>query len=284
MRSVSPRILEPSAVHLALGQPARRLVEQQELRLRHEGAGQRGALLNGVGQGGGEPAGIVGGAELVEDLHGAGGHPPLLPARAPQPEEGRRQVAVQPRLGPEHDVLVHRQSGAQADALQRAGDPELGQVVGVMRAQDLAAVGDRARTRMDETADHVEQGRLPGAVRPDDADDLARGDRHRHLVERQEPAESRRLPDRRREGHHPRARPAVTPAPSTPRGLGPPGDLPGAGGGADPLWARPTSSHAYQPPGIAGDVTAFDTRASGTRKRVTGVGAVGGGDPPSSPR
>ena len=87
-------------VHLALGQPAGGLVEQQEPRLGHEGTGQRRALLNGVGQGGGEPAGVVGGAELVEDLHGAGRHPPFLPARPPQPRKDDTRSLCSPGSAP----------------------------------------------------------------------------------------------------------------------------------------------------------------------------------------
>ena len=190
MRSV--RLADPRAqrVHLALGQPAGGLVEQQEAWLRHEGPGQRGPLLDGVGQRGRESTGVVGRPELVEDLHGPGRDPALLPARPPQAEERRCQVAAEPRLGAEHDVLVHGQPGAQPDALEGAGDPELRQVVRMVPAQDPAAVADRARARVDEAADHVEQRRFAGAVRSDDADDLAVADRHRHIVEGQQTAEA----------------------------------------------------------------------------------------------
>ena len=76
-------------VHLALGQPARGLVEQQEPGLRHQCAGQCAALLYRVGQGGREPAGVVGRTELVEDLHGPGRHASLLPAHSPRKDDAR---------------------------------------------------------------------------------------------------------------------------------------------------------------------------------------------------
>ena len=160
-------------VHLALGEPARRLVEQQELRLRHEGAGQRGPLLNCVGERGGHPAGVVRGTELVEHGHGPRRHAALLAAGAPDAEEGRSEVAAQGRFGAEHHVLVHGQARTEADPLQGARDAQLGQVVRMVPAQDGTAVGDRSRAGMDETADHVEERRLARSVRPDDPDHLA---------------------------------------------------------------------------------------------------------------
>ena len=249
-------------VHLALGQPAGGLVEQEELRLGHEGAGQRGALLYRVGQGGREPAGVVGRAELVEDLQGAGRDPPLLPARPPQPEEGGPQVAAEHRFGAEHHVLVHGQPGAQPDALEGARDPEPGQVVRMVPAQDGVAVADGARARMDEAADDVEQGRLARAVGPDDADDLTAADRHRHLDEGQEATEPDADLIDDEEGCRPRcalAGSAGSVEASMIRATA--GTYPGWGAVRISPGRAPTSSHAYQPPGIDRDVTTFDTSA-----------------------
>ena len=97
---------------------------------------------------------------------------------------------MQPGLGAQHHVLVHGQAGAESDTLERAGDAQLGQVVRVMPAEPASPVGQAAAPRVDEPADDVEQGRLAGAVRPDDAHHLATADPHRHLVERQEATET----------------------------------------------------------------------------------------------
>ena len=87
------------------------------------------------------------------------------------------------RLGAEHHVLENRQPLAEPDALHGAGDTELGEIVGTMPEKGNTVVGDRPTTRADKAADGVEKSRLPGAVRPDQADDLAVADLHRDAVQ-----------------------------------------------------------------------------------------------------
>jgi len=122
MRSVRPRTIDPKRVHFALRKTARRLVEEQELRFRHESASQGGALLYGVRERGGHPARVVGPRRsssriaIARRCDGA-----LLPAGAPDAQERGPQVGVQRRFRAEHHVLVHGQPGTEADALQGAG-------------------------------------------------------------------------------------------------------------------------------------------------------------------
>jgi len=59
-------------VDLAVGEPARRFVEQEEAGLRHQRAGDLDALQRAVGQAGAGTRRQVGELETVEDLHGAG--------------------------------------------------------------------------------------------------------------------------------------------------------------------------------------------------------------------
>ena len=56
----------------------------------------------------------------------------------------------------------------------------------------LAAPAERARVRLDEPADDVEERRLPGAVGTDDPEHLAPVDLDRNGVERGDPAERHR--------------------------------------------------------------------------------------------
>ena len=56
----------------------------------------------------------------------------------------------------------------------------------------------------EDARDHVEQRRLAGAVRPDDAADLALGDVERHLVDGDEAAEALGDPvEGKQRGHRP---------------------------------------------------------------------------------
>ena len=165
----------PERVHLAFGQAAGRLVEQEQARLGHEGPGQRSPSS---------------GSRRAARPGGAGRTRPPRARRAPR-ARGRRHDALRGStarcpgrttpgrscshwLRPEHDVLVHGQPGAEPDALQRARDAELCQIVRPVPAQDGAAVGDGSAACVDEPADDVEERGLAGAVGPDDADDLAR--------------------------------------------------------------------------------------------------------------
>jgi hypothetical protein len=58
------------------------------------------------------------------------------------------------------------------------------------RAGDLAAVeGNAPGRRLEDSADQVEQGRLPGAVRADDRNDLGRIRAERDAIDRADAAE-----------------------------------------------------------------------------------------------
>src|SRR2546430_13539319 len=60
-------------------------------------------------------------------------------------------------------------------------------------ARDVLALEDRAAGRpREERGDQLEEGALAGAVRPDDAEPLARVRLERHAVDRHEAAESLR--------------------------------------------------------------------------------------------
>ena len=82
--------------------------------------------------------------------------------------------------------------GNEREVLERAGDPEAGDAVGRYREQVLAVEGDRARERAVDPAEAVEHRRLAGAVRPDEAHDLALVDREAQTVERDDAPEADR--------------------------------------------------------------------------------------------
>src|SRR4029450_10931717 len=75
------------------------------------------------------------------------------------------------------------------DALEGARDPAPDDCVRRSSEQALAVERDLPRVGLGEPRDHVERGRLPRAVRPDQARDLALLDRERDVVERDDAAE-----------------------------------------------------------------------------------------------
>ena len=87
---------------------------------------------------------------------------------------------------PQH---AHELEGARRRRAARCG-ARASRAIGVpLNAMSPASQRERAR-------DHVQHGGLARAVRPDQADDLARLDRERQVVDRDQPAE--RLADRGR--------------------------------------------------------------------------------------
>ena len=92
----------------------------------------------------------------------------------------------------QHQVLAHRQSHEQLGLLERPGQPPAG-------PRPARHVGDVVTVQLDPTAvrpqqprQHGQQGRLPGAVRSDQAGDLPGLDLDAHRGQRRQPAEADR--------------------------------------------------------------------------------------------
>jgi hypothetical protein len=140
-------------------EPRRRLVKEQQVRVREERTGEREAVLHpggvgveagvpGVGERDGLQDGVDAGVHLGSgDLIEVGEKTQVLPAREP-PVEGAL-------------VLAQDHADPVADAVCLATQ---------VGAEDL----NRARVRQEDRGEDLHQGRLPGAVRPQDAVHLAR--------------------------------------------------------------------------------------------------------------
>ena len=138
----------------------RRLVEQQQLRRRHQRAADRHHLLLAAAHGARKLRAALGEAREQR-----------LDAR----EIVRLACAGAARIGAELEVLPHRQLGEDAAPFRHQRDPGLHDLVRRQREQVLSVEGDaRARLRMDQPGDGLEQGRLAGAVGAEHHDDLAR--------------------------------------------------------------------------------------------------------------
>ena len=173
----SPRTNSASSSISADDKPAGGLVEQEEHGIEHEGPGDGDALLESVGERVPEAVapdrpcqgGRAWRRPLFERL--------LFPGASWQSEHRRDQARPQRRLRAGHDVLDHGEAVPQLDPLQGAGDAHTepdgwGDGDTKRRAAELHAAGAGA----DQSADHIEQGGLAGAVRSDEADDLVFGD------------------------------------------------------------------------------------------------------------
>ena len=178
-------------VHLVRRQTGGRLVEQQQLGLRDKGAGERDALLHAVRQLAGQQARHVRDLEPLQRRDGA-----LLAGGA---RRGRR-AAVPSKPEPNHARECRSAPTSTFSSTVRWGNrprpcsvraiPRSASWCGRCRRSGLPRQLQLALGRANETADHVEQRGLAGAVGPDDPDDLALVDRRGDLGERSEPAEA----------------------------------------------------------------------------------------------
>jgi hypothetical protein len=144
------------------GQPCRRLVEEQQPRLDHEGHryGEHLSLAAREGAGPGAPAGGQGREELDDGAR-------------PLPHRGRG------RPGADGEVLPHAERRKDVGLLRHVAEPAGDNAPGAGAGDVGATQRDPARPRPHEPSQRLEQGRLPRAVRPDDRDQLARVDAER---------------------------------------------------------------------------------------------------------
>ncbi len=138
-----------------------RLVEEQHPRPRHEGAGDRHALLLAAGQLPRPATAVLGEPDALQGVGDAGAA--LGPGQVGEAEA---------------DIAGHVEPGQQARLLEDDAHARMG------RADRLAVDRDGARARVVEPRDQPEQGRLPAARAADQRDDLALLDRQVDARER----------------------------------------------------------------------------------------------------
>ena len=156
-----------------------RLVEQQQLRLGRERARDLEPPLVAVG----EVArvlvlGALGQAAVVEQLAAPCSRASASSRRCSRERTMLRKTPLCMRqCMPTSDVLERRHGAEEADVLERAADPERRDLV-LRQSGDLVAVeDDLAGGRRVDAGEHVEERRLAGAVRADQAVIEPRGDR-----------------------------------------------------------------------------------------------------------
>src|SRR4051794_10821990 len=93
------------------------------------------------------------------------------------------------QMGTDHNIVEDRHAGHQLHVLEAAGDAETGDCARRPTGGTLAPYHDLAPIRPLHARDQIEGGALPGAVRADQRNDLARPDMEVDLVHGDEAAE-----------------------------------------------------------------------------------------------
>src|SRR5581483_6290607 len=165
------------------------LVEQQQLRLGRQGAGDLEAALVAIGQVLGNLVGPVAEADQMEQVARSLPRFTLLARDPGRPEDGADRPGLQPAVHPDQHVLQGGHVVEQPDVLKRPGDAACGDLVG-RQIGDVGAVEvDPAAVQRVDPGDEVEERGLASAVRADHRDDRAARDREVDLVDGDEAAE-----------------------------------------------------------------------------------------------
>jgi hypothetical protein len=175
-------------------EPGRRLVEQQDARLHRQRPRDVHELGDAVGQRAHLVVEAVGDAEEGADVGGALGVPPLRPPHPGDAQPTGEEPARGERVPPEQDVVEHGGVHREGDVLERAAQPQPGELVRGLPGQDGVAEHDAARRRPVKAADDVEAAGLAGAVRADEGVDRAGAHGEGDLVEGLDAAEAQADP------------------------------------------------------------------------------------------
>ena len=168
---------------------AGRLVEQQYLGLRGKRPRQLHALLGAERQAGNDGVRNVMKIEIAENFMDAFVDLGLGAANLPQLQAVADDVAAGTGVGADPDIVEHREIGKQRDVLEGAADADFGDLVRRAGQDALALEQDIALAGLIEPGEAIEERGLAGAVRSDQAEDLALVHVERHAVQRDDAAE-----------------------------------------------------------------------------------------------
>ncbi len=160
-------------------EPAGGLVEQEQGRLGRESARELDSLERAERKSTGKPLAEFAELEIFEDML-------RLFAAATLRER------TKPRVRADEHVLEDGHVLEQHDVLKRARDPESRHPIGRCSSQVFPLEHNAAAVRAVEAGDEIEERRLPGAVRPDQPDDLSLLQVERNIRESHDPTEPAR--------------------------------------------------------------------------------------------
>jgi hypothetical protein len=168
-------------------QPGRGLVEQQQGRIGGERAGDLHQALLAEGEVAGLLVHQLAHADALELALGLLHQAALLGAVGAQ--HRRRNAVAAAQVRAEGDVLEHGHRADHLDVLEGARDAAPRDLARRQRVDPLAEQDHLAARRRQHAGDEVEGGRLAGAVRADQAEDLARADLEADVVDGDQAAE-----------------------------------------------------------------------------------------------
>ena len=151
--------------------PGEGFVQQDELRVHGEGAGDLAAAAFTAGELDTLALAHLGEVEFVDEPFQA-----LLPLGLGHPAGGLGH------LHDGHDVVLHRHLAEHGGLLREVADPLLGTLVHRELRDLLVVQEDLAVIRNHLSRNHIETRRLAGAVRAEEADDLSLVDLHRDAL------------------------------------------------------------------------------------------------------
>ena len=117
---------------------------------------------------------------------------PFLAAGTGQTQRVGDEAGAAEMMGTGEHVVAHGHGAEQGDVLERPADASIDDPVLAHPAQGLAGQAYLTVLRAVDAADAVEQRGLAGAVRADQAADLAEVDRERHTLQRADHAKAHR--------------------------------------------------------------------------------------------
>ena len=157
--------------HLVLGQRRGGLVHDEDFHVERDRFRDLHFLLCGEGEPPRRRPHVEPGAEALKDVLGRRVHAPPV---------GQQSLFA---VGDE-DVLGHVQIGEQQWLLVHCGQPARLRLLGVGQAHCRTLQDDFARIALYDAGQDLDEGRLAGAVLPDEGVDLARMERQGHVLER----------------------------------------------------------------------------------------------------
>ena len=168
------------AAPLGRGQRRGRLIQDEQACAATEQLQDLHALARADGEVLDDRVGIDGEPEAGGDVAQLGGHAADAGRHRSAPAHSQRDVLGDGHVRDEHEVLVHHP------------DPEFERVARAFDRDRLPVDLDRAGVRLNEAVDDVHQGRLAGAVLPEQPVDLSARDVERDVVVRCQLAEALR--------------------------------------------------------------------------------------------
>src|SRR5439155_6636130 len=169
--------------------PGRRLVQQEEFRLSRERPGDLESALVPVREvasvlvvAAHEPA-------VSEELAAPLASARFLAAYTWRPDDARDDAALEATVHADQDVFEGGHLLEEPNVLEGPPDTPLGRRVRRLAADVLTVEDHASPGRLVHAGDHVEERRLPGPVRPDQAHDAAGGDDEVDVVDSDQSAE-----------------------------------------------------------------------------------------------